>query len=562
MTKHSSSPPPNLPLNLPPSPEFWPPSPGFWGGAWASLLVTLPLTALGYLAAQFSALPFVPFAFFDLLVRVLPGPVVTAGIDTLVNAMTALNLPLADLAKVVEQTLALVIFTLLAVLAGAVFFARQRNRRVPWGAGLAFGLIVGAPLAGSVWRITAVGGGAPSPLPAGAWTLLFTLFWGLLLTAVQRRLTRPGSTKTTIVTLEAAQAEARERREFMVYLGGSAALVTVIVGGGVAAALGMRRSPEVLDEGTRWSALNPLPNANAAVQPVPGTRAEYTNLEQHYRIDINLTPPVVQEEAWRLRVEGLVDAPLELSLAELRAYEPVHQFITMACISNPVGGSLTSTTRWTGVPLGRLLAAWGVQGSATHLRISSADGFFEYVALADIRNDERIMLTYAWDGVPLRIRNGFPLRIYIPDLYGMKQPKWIEAIEAVDAWELGYWVRRGWDETARMHATSVIDSVATDALLTEDARELVPIGGVAHAGARGVSKVEVQVDSGEWQQAELRQPLSELSWVVWRYEWPYSAGEHTFTVRCTDGNGETQLTEVRSPHPSGATGLDRVQVRL
>ena len=103
------------------------------------------------------------------------------------------------------------------------------------------------------------------------------------------------------------------------------------------------------------------------------------------------------------------------------------------------------------------------------------------------------MLTYAWDGVPLPMEHGFPLRIYIPDLYGMKQPKWIESIEATDRWEPGYWVVRGWDQVARMKATSVIDTVAANMpVMDASGRTLVPIGGIAHAGARGISKVELQ----------------------------------------------------------------------
>lgn len=533
--------------------------PGFWQGAWFSLLLLLPLTALGYLASRFVAVPFVPYSLFDWLARALPGPLITAGIDTMVGVMQALGLSVADLAKLAEQTLAVVIFTGLLTLAGAVFFALVKKIRASWQAGLLLSLIVGVPLAFVVWRITATSGAALEPATAGLWTLLFVLAWGGLLTAVQRRLTQPET--------RSAELEAGDRRRFMVYLGGAAAIITLVSWGGVGAAVGGRRELEAAEaEGTRWSERNTLPNAGAAVQVVAGTRPEYTPLEQYYRIDINLTPPAIQEEGWRLRVEGLVDTPTEYTLGELRGYDPVHQFITMACISNPVGGELTSTTRWTGVPLRRLLPEWGLQETATHLRISSVDGFFEYLAVADIERDERIMLAYAWDGVPLRIRNGFPLRVYIPDLYGMKQPKWIESIEAVDAWEPGYWVVRGWDREAQIRTTSVIDTVApdaaTDAATDESGENLVPVGGIAHAGARGIQSVEVQVDGGEWQRAELREPLSELTWVVWRYNWPFEAGEHTFAVRCTDGNGVLQTAEVSPPHPSGATGIYSTQARV
>jgi hypothetical protein len=156
----------------------------------------------------------------------------------------------------------------------------------------------------------------------------------------------------------------------------------------------------------------------------------------------------------------------------------------------------------------------------------------------------------------LLTEHGFPLRIYIPDRYGMKQPKWIESIEAIDHAEDGYWVTRGWDREARMKATSVIDAVAVDMMIgqaTPDTR--IPVGGIAHAGARGISKVEVQVDGGEWRAAQLRTPLSDRTWVIWRYDWPFEKGKHTFTVRCFDGNGAPQILQEAPPHPSGASGL-------
>ena len=185
------------------------------------------------------------------------------------------------------------------------------------------------------------------------------------------------------------------------------------------------------------------------------------------------------------------------------------------------------------------------------------------VALDAIKADERIMLTFAWDGVPLKREHGFPLRIYIPDVHGMKQPKWIESIEATDHWEPGYWVERGWNKVAQMRATSIIDAVAVDmAIIAADQRTLLPIGGIAHAGARGILKVEVQVDDGPWEQASIRQPLSPLSWVIWRYDWPFRSGKHTFTVRCYDGNGKQQVTVPNPPAPDGATGLSSRSVML
>jgi hypothetical protein len=300
-----------------------------------------------------------------------------------------------------------------------------------------------------------------------------------------------------------------------------------------------------------------LPNANAVVKPAPRTRPEFTSLEEHYRIDINTVTPSIHSDDWRLEINGLVDRPFAMTLDQLRNdYAPLHQFVTLSCVSNPVGGDLIGTQRWTGVSIQRLLPEWRLKSNATHLKIRSADGFFEVVALESILNDERVMLTYAWDGVPLTRSHGFPLRIYIPDTYGMKQPKWIQSIEAMDHWEPGYWATRGWDAKGQVKTTAVIDGVGAGMMVAE-AREgsLVPIGGIAHAGARGISKVEIQVDNGEWIEALIRDPLSPQTWVVWRYDWPLKHGLHTFRVRAVDGDSVPQIPTEDASRVDGVTGL-------
>ena len=523
-----------------------------FAGLFLTLLLTAPLLALMFLAQQALGLAFIPFDVFGLVSRILPGSIITTGIDGLVRTLGALGLSVRDTAKVAEQGLAVGLTLGLALLGGMIYFLWRRGKRADWRAGLGFSAVVGV-LLGAV-SATRVG----ASVWDGVWVFFAVVVWGLGLTWLRSRVVQP-QTADTVTT------EHLNRRQFIVRVGGAAAVITV-AGAGVGAALGRRTAAAQAapPTGQRWSASNALPNADAAVKPVPGTRPEYTPLEQYYRIDITLSPPVIQEADWNLRVEGLVDNPKEYTLADLRAYAPKDQFITMECISNPLGGQLTSTTRWTGVPLQTLLIEWGLQENASHLRISSADGFFEYLPLEDVQNDERIMLAYAWDGVPLRFQNGFPLRVYWPDHYGMKQPKWIESIEVVAMWEPGYWVLRSWNRNAVIKSTSVIDTVGANMMLGTPAGQdmMVPVGGIAFAGARGVSKVEVKVDDGAWQEAEMRTPISELTWVVWRFDWPFEAGEHTFTVRCTDGDGKAQVTKVAPPHPNGSTGLDSRQVTV
>ena len=173
------------------------------------------------------------------------------------------------------------------------------------------------------------------------------------------------------------------------------------------------------------------------------------------------------------------------------------------------------------------------------------------------------MLTYAWDGVPLPPEHGFPLRIYVPGVFGMKQPKWITSIEAVRGRQPGYWVTRGWDGEARVKLTAVIDAVASDMMLGRgEAPTRIPVGGIAFGGDRGISRVEVRVDDGPWEEATVRTPLSETTWVIWRYEWPFAEGAHTFTVRCSDGDGVLQVAEETPIRPDGAAGYHSLRRML
>jgi DMSO/TMAO reductase YedYZ molybdopterin-dependent catalytic subunit len=168
-----------------------------------------------------------------------------------------------------------------------------------------------------------------------------------------------------------------------------------------------------------------------------------------------------------------------------------------------------------------------VATSATHLRVTSADGFYEVVSVDTIRADPRVMLAYSWDGVPLLIEHGYPLRLYVPDVYGMKQPKWITSIEAIDHWEPGFWVARGWDREGRVVTTAAVDAVVRRGDVTE-------VGGFAYAGARPIARVEVRADEGEWRRAQLREAMSATTWVIWRAEFTLPDGEHRFEARAFD----------------------------
>jgi DMSO/TMAO reductase YedYZ molybdopterin-dependent catalytic subunit len=446
-------------------------------------------------------------------------------------------------------------FLVAGIVFGAILFAilRSRERTSALPAGLSAGCLVGVA---ALHIDRGVGFSTVNRVANVVWIIALFAAWGAALGWSYRRLTTGESAAAGSGSQASASVEVLGRRQFVIELAGASAVITV-----AGAALGTtvrRRERPAIAKTEFWSTTHPLPNAGAPVKPAAGTRPELTPIADHYRIDINAVVPVVTEESWRLKIGGLVEQSLVFTLDELRRYEPSHQFVTLSCISNLVGGDLIGTTRWTGVSLKSLLPQLRLLPNATHLKIRSADGFYEAVALETINADDRVMLVYAWDGVPLTAKHGFPLRIYIPDRYGMKQPKWIESIEAIDHWEPGYWVVRNWDMEARMKATSVIDTIAVDMMIGRAGPGmLVPIGGIAHAGVRGISRVEVRVNSGQWQAAQLRAPLSSQTWVIWRYDWPFQKGKHTFTVRCFDRLGTPQIAEEAPPHPSGATGLNQ-----
>lgn len=538
-------------------------------GIISGVLMTAPLMALLYLAEQSQGLPFVPFDLFDWLARNLPGDIIVNTIETMVDIIRRLDLGATDsTAKTVEHIQALAMFLGGGVTGGAIFFLIARA--LPSAikgltgsiVGIVFGVVFGLPL---ILISLDAGIYDPSEAVSGLWLVVTFGAWGAGLQWMAERLQRePAAVQdaNAVVTQPAGSsvfAQQISRRAFLIRVGGATATFTVI-GAGIGrylAYLDEQEYQEFIEKNRAAAELMPgdLPNADAMVEPAPGTRPEYTPLEDHYRIDINTRPAEINGDEWRLTFDGLVDEPVEFSLADLQNnYEPIDQYVTLACISNPVAGDLTSTLRWTGASLQEILADAGLKAEATHIKISGADGFFETVALDLIESDPRIMLAYNWDGIPLLHKHGFPLRIYIPDRYGMKQPKWITGIEVMDHDEEGYWVKRGWDKDAIMNTVSVIDVVASDMTIERDGQTLVPIGGIAHAGARGISKVEIKIDDGDWVEAQLREPLSDTTWVIWRYDWPFAEGTHTFTVRATDGNGTMQSSRKQGTYPSGATG--------
>ena len=532
--------------------------PTIWLGALVGAMLTSVLTAVLFLADQVAGLPFIPFDLFDFVSRLLPGPLLTFGIDRMVDMITVFNLgETSAAAKDAEQLMGLAAFILLGVVLAALAFVSM-NRREAAARSLTPGFVLGLAFGASMMLLSAqvnVTATAPELAQVG-WVILTFAAWGMALSWIYNDLAHSqAKTKIDEATGETITIEPLDRRQFMLRIGGASAVLTV-VGAGLGALVGGRGGEGKVVATASLAPEGELPNINDDMAPAPGTRPEYTPLDEHYRIDISARPPVLDSNEWRLEVSGLVDNPVSLSLQELYdKFARIERFITLSCISNRIGGTLISTTKWSGFSVQEFLALVKPQADAVALKITGADNFDEYVMLDLIESDERIMFAYEWDDQPLKQKHGFPLRIYIPDRYGMKQPKWIKSIEFVDAWAEGYWVRRSWSKDAIVNTTSVVDAVATNAIIKDADGYIVPIGGIAYAGARQISRVEVSVNSGEWQAAQLRQPLSELTWVVWRYDWRFQEGDYKFEVRAFDGEDELQSLESRGTRPDGATGV-------
>ncbi|HEU0020158.1 MAG TPA: molybdopterin-dependent oxidoreductase [Dehalococcoidia bacterium] len=538
------------------------PSVGY--GGLSGGLLTAPLIAVMYLIDQVAGVPFVPFALFDWITRVLPGPVVTWGIDLMIDALRLVGLNVADAAKTAEQIGAVLLFGFVGVVVGSFSFAVMEGRKADPGPawGLKIGAVVGIPMiAISFFAGQATG----HPAIVGIGLSVLFLAWGMSFVPAYRKLLINNLPSPTIEP-EIRSAQRINRRQFLIRLGATTATITVLGGslGAMLASVERRRVADAIARSMETSEMGnglPFPNANDPLVPAPGTRLEYTPVKDHYKVFIRAEPTMIDGDNWVLPITGLVDNPLVLTLADIQHnYASRDQYVTLSCISGRIATSLISTTWWTGVSLQQVLADAQPQAEARYLIITSGDGFYETVDLDLIASDERIMLCYAWDGRPIPFDHGFPLRVWLPDRYGMKQPKWITGMEVTNEYRPGYWVERGWDEIAQVKATSVIDTVAVNDIVESSDGRLVPVGGIAFSGARGISKVEVSVDDGPWQAARLRAPLSETTWVIWRYDWPFAEGNHTFEVRCAEADGTAQIEEEEGNHPNGATGIHRRKV--
>ncbi len=297
--------------------------------------------------------------------------------------------------------------------------------------------------------------------------------------------------------------------------------------------------------------LAPLP---ASVQaPVPGMTPFITPNADFYRIDTAVIVPQVTAEEWTLTFDGMVRRPFTITYAELLDMPMVERDVTIMCVSNPIGGDLIGTARWLGTPLLPLLERAGIEPGADQLFSTSVDGWTCSTPLDGLAEREPL-LAIGMNGEPLPIEHGFPVRMIIPGLYGfISATKWVTRISATTyAQDPAYWTVRGWATDAPVLTGSRIDLPQGSVTVGQTA-----IGGVAWAmDGDGISRVEVSIDDGPWQEAQLADQPNPRTWRQWWLEWEATPGRHTISVRATDGLGQTQTSEVRDVVPSGATGYD------
>jgi hypothetical protein len=520
---------------------------GLLGGIFATIALFVGTDLLGF--------PFPPLAIFQLLIGPVPGSIQSVVVDTF-----------REYAKystfVVSSAIYCIIYGAIAVFVGFIF------------KGDVYGKVSRAALVGVIIP-TAIGLGLQLQLATAFSAISSAYGWvvaAILALAVNLVYARAFISYATAVPLGVTrkiseEPGSSERRGFLKKV---AILAAVLVTGGIAARIGFSflSNQPVVTSGSSIP-INPSPETVAVDVPAVFRDprigdligSEVTDNRVFYRVDINPIPPQLNSATWTLKIHGKVNNPLTLTKDSFTSLPTIDEYATLECVSNTISppGGLISNAKWTGVPLAALLHQAGALPEAKYVVFRCGDGYtvgipidralLPYVILADRMND-----------AVLPAEHGFPLRAVVPGNYGMMNPKWITEIEVVDQVYLGYWQERGWANDARVKTTSILYYPPPDARINGP----VPIAGVAFAGDRGISKVEVSVDGGKsWNAATLKTPRSPYSWVLWAYEWtPTNKGNITITVRAYDGTGTLQEVSPVQTFPNGASGYSSEQVTV
>ncbi len=353
-------------------------------------------------------------------------------------------------------------------------------------------------------------------------------------------------------------AAGRSRRGFLLALGGTAAVAALAGGGGIvvgkvkAASSAARRA---LGLPAPTSPAPPLPDG---VQ-VSGVQPYITANDDFYRVDISLVTPHVDASSWKLTIDGMVDNTLELSYDDLLAMPLIERNITLTCVSNEVGGNYVSTTKWLGVPFSEIIKRAGVQPGVDQVYSYSSDSGYTCSTPFQAVNDGRdAMIVVGMNGEVLPDAHGYPARMLVPGLFGfVSATKWLERIEFTTyAKRTAYWTERKWATDAPILTQTKIEVPKSLGTLPKDKSV---IAGVAWAQHRGIEKVEIRIDGGEWKNVTLAADGGIDLWRQWSYPYDGPAGLHSAEVRATDLDGKTQPEERTKVFPDGARGWHQIQ---
>nr|WP_188190893.1 molybdopterin-dependent oxidoreductase [Nonomuraea sp. SYSU D8015] len=500
------------------------------------------------------------------LVRPEASPVLAVG-DSVVDLSPP---PVVDFAKetfgVYDKPVLIagVLVVLAGVAAAMGVLARRR---------LAYGLLVlgGFAAIGLLAVLTRPDAGPLDALPAlaglvaGSWTLA----WLVRRAAGRRgawpsageRGARPTAGTPSGEPPSGAEPAGFDRRRLLTGVAGG------VVVAGAAAVLGRQFGERQAVHAARAGTALPRPTTPA--RPIPagadlrisGLSSFITRNADFYKIDTALIAPQVDPNEWMLRIHGMVDRPVEVTYAELLRMPLTEADVTLACVSNEVGGELVGNARWLGVRMPDLLRRAGLQADADMLLSTSADGFTCGTPVDVVMDGRDALFAVAMNGEVLPVDHGFPVRQVVPGLYGyVSATKWVVDIKVTrfDRDE-AYWTPRGWSAKGPIKTQSRIDVPKAGGSLKAGG---TTIAGVAWAQHKGIDAVEVRVDRGEWRQATLAEVPGPDTWRQWSIDWDATPGRHTLEVRATDATGYTQTERQAPPAPDGATGWHTLTVEV
>jgi DMSO/TMAO reductase YedYZ molybdopterin-dependent catalytic subunit len=295
--------------------------------------------------------------------------------------------------------------------------------------------------------------------------------------------------------------------------------------------------------------------------PVPGISSFITPDASFYRVDTAIVVPEVDPSNWTLRIHGMVAREVTITFDELLHRPLIEDYITLTCVSNPVGGPYVGNAKWLGASLAALIRSARPLAGANQLLCTSVDGFTSGTPLSVVLDGREALVAVAMNGAALPTEHGFPARLVVPGLYGyVSACKWVVDIEVTTfAAAQGYWVPRGWSQQAPIKTESRIDVPADGGSVKAGQ---VPVAGVAWAQHKGIDAVEVRVDKGPWHEATLAAVPGIDTWRQWVWEWPAATGTHLIEARATDKTGYTQTSLVEDVAPNGASGYPSTQVSV